>query len=151
MRFLDLFAGIGGFSLGLSRAGMVPAGQVEINKFCRRILDEHWPEVPKWGDIRTIDPSGLPNVDLICGGYPCQPFSNVGFRKGKEDHRHLWPYAFEIVKALRPSWCLFENVAGHVSLGLDSVLADLVAADYSPRPLMVPACAVRAPHRRDRI
>ena len=151
MRFLDLFAGIGGFSLGLSRAGLIPAGQVEIDIFCRRILDEHWPKVPKWGDIKTINPEELPAVDLVCGGYPCQPFSNIGYREGKKDDRHLWPYAFEIVKALRPAWCLFENVAGHVSLGLDTVLADLVGADYSARALMVPACAVGAPHRRDRV
>ena len=151
MRFLDLCAGIGGFSLGLEMAGMKCAGQVEIDDYCNRILEKHWPHVPRWGDIKIVNPAALPAVELICGGYPCQPFSCAGKRRGEEDDRHLWPYIEPIVAELRPAWCLFENVNGHVTLGLDAVLSDLAALGYTCWPLVIPACAVDAPHRRDRI
>lgn len=151
MTFLDLCAGIGGFSLGLERAGMTCVGQVEIDDYCNRILARHWPHVPRWGDITALDPAELPAVDLIAGGYPCQPFSIAGQRQGVRDDRHLWPHIFEIVSALRPSWCLFENVAGHITLGLDAVLSDLEGLDYTCGPIVIPACAVDAPHRRDRL
>jgi len=152
MKFLDLCAGIGGFSLGLEWAGMTCAGQVEIDPFCISILEKHWPRVPRWKDLkdeRILDE--LPAVDLVCGGYPCQPFSTAGKRRGAEDDRHLWPFVFAVVRRLRPAWCLFENVAGHVTLGLDAVLACLEGEGYACRPVVVPACAVDAPHRRDRV
>ncbi|MGE4297010.1 MAG: DNA cytosine methyltransferase [Desulfovibrionaceae bacterium] len=156
MRFGSLFAGIGGFDLGLKWAGMECAWQVEIDPFCVRVLEKHWPEVPRYGDIKNIDPADLAPVDLLCGGYPCQPFSNAGKRKGADDDRHLWP---EIVRLLRvwrgmgrqPSWCLFENVAGHVSMGLDDVLFNLGREGYAAWPLIIPACAVGARHRRNRV
>jgi DNA (cytosine-5)-methyltransferase 1 len=94
---------------------------------------------------------GRPRLDLITAGYPCQPFSHAGKRLGEADDRHLWPAIAALVFDLRPRWCLFENVAGHVSLGLDDVLSDLEALDYTCWPLVVPACAVNAPHRRDRV
>ena len=151
MTFLDLCAGIGGLTLGLTRAGMTCVGQVEIDDYCNQILRRHWPDVRRWRDITTLDPVELPRATLVAGGYPCQPFSVAGQRKGAADHRHLWPFVFRIVADLRPAWCLFENVAGHVSLGLDAVCADLEAIGYACGPLVVPACAVDAPHRRARV
>ncbi len=152
MRFLDLCAGIGGFSLGLERAGMNCAGQVEIDPFCTKVLEKHWPQVPRWKDISNAQEySEYPAVDLVCGGYPCQPFSHAGKRQGAADDRHLWPNVFAIVQQLRPAWCLFENVAGHVSLGLDEVLSNLESIGYACQALVIPACSVDAPHRRDRV
>jgi DNA (cytosine-5)-methyltransferase 1 len=151
MKFIDLCAGIGGFSLGLEWAGMTCVAQVEIDEFCKKILTKHWPHVPKWGDVKALDPGELPAAELICGGYPCQPFSIAGQRRGADDDRHLWPFIRAIVKHVKPAWCLFENVAGHISLGLDSVLSDLEALGYSTGPVVVPACAVNAPHWRDRV
>lgn len=151
LTFIDLCAGIGGFSLGLERAGMICKGQVEIDDYCTKILTKHWPDVPKWGDLKTVDPAALPSVDLICGGYPCQPFSLAGQRKGAKDDRHLWPVIRKIVAHARPAWCLFENVAGHVTMGLDGVLADMERLGYACGPLVIPACAVDAAHKRERV
>lgn len=151
MTFLDLCAGIGGLTLGLTRAGMTCVGQVEIDDYCNKILRRHWPDVRRWRDITTLDPAELPRATLVAGGYPCQPFSVAGQRKGARDDRHLWPFVFRIVAYHRPAWCLFENVAGHVSLGLDAVCSDLEGIGYTCGPLVVPACAVDAPHRRDRV
>jgi DNA (cytosine-5)-methyltransferase 1 len=151
LTFLSLFAGIGGFDLGLERAGMICKGQVEINDYCRKILEKHWPNVPRWGDIRTINPAELPAIDLICGGYPCQPFSQAGQRRGAADDRHLWPEAFRIIKGLRPRWLLFENVPGHITLGLTEVLSDLESQGYQWGLRCIPACALDAPHKRQRL
>ena len=151
MTFIDVCAGIGGISLGLERAGMTCIGQIEIDDYCTEILKKHWPIVPRWRDITTISTTSLPPSDVITGGYPCQPFSVAGKRKGAKDDRHLWPFVCGIVASVRPAWCLFENVAGHVSLGLDTVLSDLESLGYASQPLIVPACAVDAPHRRDRV
>jgi len=151
MTFLDLCAGIGGFSLGLEWAGMVCKGQVEIDEYCNKVLQKHWPDVPRWGDIKTLAPQDVPAVDLICGGYPCQPFSLAGHRQGENDPRHIWPYIRQIIASVRPTWCLFENVAGHVRLGLDSVCDDLEAQGYAVGPGIIPACTVGAWQRRDRV
>jgi len=151
MRFLDICAGIGGISLGLERAGMICAGQVEIDEHCNKVLTRYWPRIPRWRDVRALPYDDMPQVDLIAGGYPCQPFSAAGKRQGAKDDRHLWPYCIEAVRRLRPTWALFENVAGHVSLGLDDVCADLEGEGYTVRPLLIPACAVGAPHRRARV
>ena len=150
MTFIDVCAGIGGISLGLERAGMTCIGQIEIDDYCTEILKKHWPIVPRWRDITTISTTSLPPSDVITGGYPCQPFSVAGKRKGAKDDRHLWPFVCGIVASVRPAWCLFENVAGHVSLGLDTVLSDLEAKGYAAGAFIIPACAVDAPHRRDR-
>ncbi len=151
MNFIDLCAGIGGFSLGLETAGMRCVGQVEIDDWCTEILEKHWPGVPRWRDVKIIAPADLPSVELICGGYPCQPFSHAGKRRGQEDDRHLWPYILPLIGELRPAWCLFENVAGHVTLGLDRVLSDLEGLGYATQALVVPACAIGSPQGRDRI
>lgn len=149
MRLLDLFSGIGGFSLGLERAGMTTVAFCEIDPYCRAVLKKHWPEVPIYEDVRTLNYDGP--VDIICGGYPCQPFSVAGKREGAEDDRHLWPAMFDLIKKHRPTWVIGENVAGHISMGLDQVLADLESEAYSARAFVIPACAVDAQHRRDRV
>jgi len=151
MKVGSLFAGIGGFDLGLERAGMRVAWQCEIDPDARAILAKHWPEVPCYGDIRSIDWSDVEPVDLICGGYPCQPFSHAGSRKGSDDPRHLWPEVARCVRELRPRWVLLENVSGHLSLGFGSVLGDLAALGYDAFWDCIPAAAIGAPHLRDRV
>jgi DNA (cytosine-5)-methyltransferase 1 len=153
---LDLFSGIGGFSLGLERAGMNTVAFCEIDGFCRRILGRHWPRIPIYDDIKNLSArrlhhDGIPSIDLICGGYPCQPFSIAGHQRGVQDPRHLWPEMHRLIRDIRPRWVICENVAGHVELGLDAVLADLANTGYTATPFIIPACAVGAPHRRDRV
>jgi len=123
MKVLDLFSGIGGFSLGLERAGMETVAFCEIEPFPCKILKKHWPHIPIFNDVRSLDYDG--RVDVICGGFPCQPFSVAGKQKGKEDDRHLWPAMFNLIKKHRPNWVIGENVAGLINMGLDDVLADL--------------------------
>jgi DNA (cytosine-5)-methyltransferase 1 len=153
LRVLDLFSGIGGFSLGLERTGgFSTAAFCEYEKFPRSILKKHWPDVPCFSDVRELKGSDIDGpVDVICGGYPCQPFSTAGQRRGKEDDRHLWPEFSRLVDELRPTWVIGENVAGHISMGLDDVLSDLEGQGYAARTFVIPACAVAAPHRRDRV
>ncbi len=151
MRVLSLFAGVGGMDLGLERAGMTVVAQCEIDPFCRQVLRKHWPDVPQFEDIRTLKGEQVGPVDLVCGGYPCQPFSTAGERRGAEDDRHLWPEMRRLVEELRPAWVLGENVAGHITLGLDQVLLDLDALGYATRAFVIPAVAVDARHRRDRV
>lgn len=156
MKVLDLFSGIGGFSLGLERAGMHTAAFCEYDENARKVLQKNWPDVPIFDDVRhltkeQLHDNGIQDIGLICGGYPCQPFSVAGQRRGSEDDRHLWPEMFRLVKELRPTWVIGENVAGHITMGLDQVLTDLEGEGYSTRAFVIPACAVDAPHRRDRI
>jgi len=153
LRVLDLFSGIGGFSLGLERTGgFETVAFCEYEPFPRAVLAKHWPNVPCFPDVRTLKGSDIDGpVDVICGGYPCQPFSTAGKRRGKEDDRHLWPEFSRLVAELRPSWVIGENVAGHISMGLDDVLSDLEGQGYACRSFVIPACAVDAPHRRDRV
>jgi DNA (cytosine-5)-methyltransferase 1 len=151
MRFGSLFAGIGGFDLGFERAGMECAWQVEIDEYCNKVLAKHWPEVKRYGDIRTVGEHNLEPVDLICGGFPCQPYSVAGKRKGAEDDRNLWPEYLRIVRELRPTWVVGENVPGIVPMYLDQVLSDLEGEAYTCWTFNIPACAFDAPHRRERI
>lgn len=147
----SLFSGIGGFDLGLERAGFKIKWQVEINEFCQKILTKHWPKVPKFRDIRDCGEHNLEAVDLICGGFPCQPFSIAGKRKGKEDERALWPEMLRVISELKPAWVVGENVAGFISLGLDDCLSDLENQGYETQAFIIPACAINAPHKRDRV
>lgn len=152
LKVLDLFSGIGGFSLGLERTGgFETVAFCEIEEFPRRVLRKHWPEVPIHRDVRELRGADVGTVDVVCGGYPCQPFSNAGKRLGEEDDRHLWPEYRRLVEELRPAWVIGENVAGHITMGLDNVLSDLAALGYACRTFVIPACAVNAPHRRDRV
>ena len=127
MKYLSLFAGIGGFDLGLERAGMKCVGQVEFNPFCQRVLAHHWPNVKRMGDIHDVTGTEFGAVDLVCGGVPCQPASQAGKRRGTQDDRWLWPEAFRIVRVIRPTWCLFENVRGLTSLESGVVFENLLS------------------------
>jgi len=155
MKVLDLFSGIGGFSLGLERAGFETVAFCEIEEFPRKVLAKHWPDVPCYEDVRELTGERLKadgiSVDLICGGYPCQPFSSAGKRGGENDDRHLWPEVARLISEIHPDFCLFENVAGHITLGLDQVLSDLEGLGYTSEAFVIPACAVNAVHRRDRV
>lgn len=151
MRVGSLFSGIGGLDLGLERAGMTVAWQSEIDPYACRVLAKHWPHVPNLGDITTIDWSTVEPVDLICGGYPCQPFSNNGHRRGDADDRHLWPFFADAIRVLRPRYVVAENVPGHLSLGFDRVLADLAGLGFDVEWSIVSACSMGAPHTRERL
>ena len=151
MRVGSLFSGIGGMDLGLERAGMRVAWQVEKDEWCRRVLAYYWPNVRQYGDIHDLDFRDLEGVDLVAGGFPCQPFSVAGRRAGTRDDRYLWPRMLEVIRHVRPAWVLGENVAGIVNLALDRVLSDLEAQGYACRTFNIPACAVDAPHERKRI
>ncbi|HKW13833.1 MAG TPA: DNA cytosine methyltransferase, partial [Candidatus Krumholzibacteria bacterium] len=147
----SLFSGIGWFDLGLERAGFDIAWQVEHDDYCRRVLAKHWPGVPCHYDVRTIDWAWLPRVDLICGGFPCQPFSCAGKRRGADDDRYLWPEVVRCLSVQQPAWFLGENVPGLIGLGLDQVLADLEGLGYETQTFSIPACAVDAQHIRQRL
>ena len=155
MKHVDLCSGIGGFALGFEWAGLsTPVLFCDIEKWCRDILQQHWSNVPVKSDVKELanDPERLvPDCDILTAGYPCQPFSVAGKQKGTEDDRHIWPYIFRIVTQKRPTWCVFENVYGHIAMGLDQVLADLESEGYSTRTFVVPACGVNAPHKRNRL
>ena len=150
LTFGSLFAGIGGFDLGLERAGMVCKWQVETDSYCNKILEKHWPYVKRYSDIRTVG-NDLETVDLICGGFPCQPFSVAGKQKGDKDNRYLWPEMLRVIAQKRPAWIIGENVAGIIPMALDRVLFDLENQGYATRTFVIPACAVDAKHRRDRV
>lgn len=149
MKLLDLFSGIGGFSLAAREAGFETVGFCEIDPFCREVLAKHWPNVPIWDDIRTMQFDG--HVDIITGGIPCQPFSIAGKKRGRNDARHLWPEMYRLITELKPSFVLIENVAGFVEMELDNVLDDLELQGYETASLIIPACAAGAPHRRERL
>jgi DNA (cytosine-5)-methyltransferase 1 len=185
MVLVDLFSGIGGFSLAAEWAGIQPVLQVEIDPWCQKVLAKHWPHVRRIADVREVtaeivaDAISKPKLGqteqadpgrirgearmvaedsgdcgarpiILSGGFPCQPFSLAGKRRGKEDDRHLWPEMFRIVQECKPDWVVGENVAGFVNMALDDCAADLERVGYEVWPLVVPACAVNAPHRRDR-
>ena len=147
----SLFSGIGGFDLGLERAGMKIIWQSEIDPFACKVLKKHWPDVPNLGDINKIDWTNIERPDVICGGYPCQPFSQAGKRGGNTDPRHLWPAMFNAICNLRPRYALMENVRGHLSMGFGDVLADLASIGFDAEWQVIPAAAVGAPHKRDRV
>jgi len=149
---LDLFSGIGGFALAAEWCGITTIGFSEIDPYACAVLKERWPKIKNYGDVRQITRETLvEGVDLITGGFPCQPFSTAGKRRGKEDDRFLWPELLRVIKEFRPTWVLGENVAGFINMELDSAAADLAAEGYEVQPVVIPACAVNAPHRRDRV
>ena len=155
LRHVDLCSGIGGFSLGFSWAELSKTIMFcDTEKWCRQILNQNFPNIPIATDVKELanDPERLvPDHDILTAGYPCQPFSVAGLRKGEKDDRHIWPHIFRIVTFKRPTWCVFENVYGHVALGLDKVLSDMESQGYATRTFIVPACSKNAPHRRDRL
>lgn len=180
MQFGSLFAGIGGMDLGLERAGMECAFQVEIDEYATKVLERHWPDIRRWRDIRDFiadaekhgvegrsrsrkersqrrvsDRSSSYEVDLICGGFPCQPFSVAGSRKGDSDERYLWPLFRECIRIIRPRWVLIENVPGLISIDAGrifrSLLWDLAQLRYDAEWQIIPAAAFGAPHLRKRV
>jgi len=153
LTFGELFAGIGGFSLGLERAGMQCRWQVEIDNYARRVLQKHWPDVRRHDDVRTFPPAGDDySVDVICGGFPCQDISVAGKGAGLAGARSgLWYEFARIIGELRPRYVIVENVAALLSRGMDTVLGDLSTLGYDAEWHVVPASAVGAPHRRDRV
>ena len=151
MKVLDLFSGIGGFSLGLAWAGGFETIRFcEKDPFCRKVLEKHWPGIPIIEDIHEFRSYGG-EADVVVGGFPCQPFSQAGQRLAARDPRHLWPEMYRVIGECRPAWVIGENVVGLARLGLDEVLSDLAAAGYSTRAFDIPAVAVGAPHRRSRL
>lgn len=186
---LSLFSGIGGLDLAAEWAGFQTVGQCEWADYPTKVLEKHWPGVPRWRDIRTLtgesfyEQTGLHTVTVLSGGFPCQPFSVAGKRRGAEDDRYLWPEMLRIISEIRPAWVIGENVAGIVSMVksvskfrvesrhisrfpdadhyeavlsrqedmlLVSLIDDLERIGYEVQPFIIPACAVGAPHRRDR-
>lgn len=156
MRVLDLFSGIGGFSLGLERAGMRTVAFAEIDPFCRRVLAKHWPGVPIYDDVRSVTADRLRAdgiaADVVCGGFPCQDISVAGKGAGLAGERSgLWVEFARIVGEVRPRFAIVENVSALTARGLGTVLGDLAAIGYDAEWHCIPASAVGAPHRRDRI
>lgn len=157
LKHLDLFSGIGGFSLGLEEAGLVETiAFCDYEPYCQKILKKHWPKVPIYNNIKelnyeTLKQDGIKDIDIITGGYPCQPFSVAGKQRAEKDPRHLWPEMFRLIKECRPTWVIGENVSGHIKLGLDTVISDLESEGYSTRTFNIPASGVGALHQRQRI
>jgi len=156
LKVLDLFSGIGGFSLGLERAGMETVAFCEIDKKARLVLNKHWPDVPVFDDVstltrETLDARGI-SVDVICGGFPCQDISLAGKGAGLEgDRSGLWFQFHRLIKEIQPHYAIIENVSALRNRGLDQVLRSLAEIGYDAEWHCIPASAVGAPHRRDRI
>jgi len=147
---LDLFSGIGGFALAANWAGFTTVGFVENEDFPKRLLSRRFPGIPIHGDIHDFDATPFRGVDLITGGFPCQPFSAAGKQRGKEDDRWLWKEMLRVIVEAQPNWILAENVVGIVHMALDEVLADLEAQDYATATVVLPACSQNALHIRQR-
>jgi DNA (cytosine-5)-methyltransferase 1 len=178
---LDVFSGIGGFALAARQAGFRTIGFCEIDKYCQKVIAKNFGAIvddsksgAMWNDgknkrqtagnehspgrtslllpnIFNLDGKQFRDVDLITGGFPCQPFSVAGKRRGAADDRAIWPEMFCVIKEARPAWVLGENVSGIIQMELDNVLSDLESIGYATRAFVIPACAVDARHRRDRI
>jgi DNA (cytosine-5)-methyltransferase 1 len=153
LRVLDLFSGIGGFSLGLERAGMKTAAFCEIDPKARLVLRKHWPDVPIFEDVAALTAADMPEkIDVICGGFPCQDISLAGKGAGLAGERSgLWFQFHRLISEIRPSWVIIENVSALRSRGLDTILGGLAALGYDAEWHCIPAAAVGAPHRRDRV
>lgn len=157
MNVLSLFSGIGGLELGLERAGMTTVGQVELDPFCLRVLNQHWPEVPKHDDVRTAPEwwasVARPRVDLVAGGFPCQPFSNAGLQLGTSDERWMWPEFAMVVRRVRPRYVVVENVPALVRdvRAFGTVLADLHRLGFDAEWATIRASDFGAPHPRERV
>jgi DNA (cytosine-5)-methyltransferase 1 len=155
LKHVDLCSGIGGFALGFQWAGLSdPVLFCDVDPFCRKVLAKNFPGVALSEDVKELASDAkrlVPDCDVLTAGYPCQPFSLSGKRKGEKDDRHLWPYIRTILEKKRPACCVFENVYGHVGMGLDTVIRDLNDIHYSSQCFVVPASYTGAPHRRDRV
>jgi DNA (cytosine-5)-methyltransferase 1 len=159
MKILDLFSGIGGFSLGLERAGFETVAFCEIDKYCQEVLKKIWNK-KIYNDVKEITKQklksdGIEFPEVITGGFPCQPFSVAGSRKGSNDSRYLWPEMFRIIKEFKPRWIIGENVRNIINIQdgmvFENVCTDLEGEGYEVRAFNIPAAAVNAPHKRERI
>ena len=152
MKHLDLFSGIGGFALACELAGLdMEHVFCEIDPFCQKVLQKNFPNSKIYGDIKALKADNLGRIDLLTGGFPCQPFSVAGKQRAQEDDRFLWPEMLRVIRETRPTWIIGENVAGIINLALEQVCLDLENEGYEVQPFIIPACAVNAPHRRDRV
>lgn len=157
LNVLSLFAGVGGLELGLERAGMTTVGQVELDPFCRSVLANHWPEVPRHDDVRTAPDwwtaQSRPPVHVVTGGFPCQPFSLAGRQLGIDDERWMWPSFAGVIRAVRPRYVLVENVSALVRDGraFGRVLGDLHELGFDAEWATVRASDFGAPHNRERV
>lgn len=156
MKHGSLFSGIGGFDLASEWMGWDNEFHCEWEDFPRKILKHYWPEAVSYGDIKETDFTIWRNkIDILTGGFPCQPYSSAGKRLGKEDDRHLWPEMLRAIREIKPRWIVGENVRGLVNwaegLVFEEVCAELETEGYKVQPFLLPACGVGAPHRRDRI
>ena len=156
MRHGSLFSGIGGFDLASDWMGWENVFHCEWNEFGQKVLKYYWPKAITYNDITKTDFTiHRGSIDILTGGFPCQPYSSAGKRLGKEDSRHLWPEMLRTIREIQPTWVVGENVRGLTNwnngLVFDEVQADLEAEGYQVTPFLLPACAVNAPHRRDRI
>lgn len=152
----SLFSGIGGFDLAAEWVGWENIFHCEWNPFGQKVLKHHFPKSTSYNDITKTDFTiHRGQIDVLSGGFPCQPYSGAGLRKGKEDERHLWPEMLRAIREIQPSWVVGENVRGLISWGggmvFDEVQTDLEDQGYEVLPFLLPACAINAPHRRDRI
>lgn len=146
----SLFSGIGGIDLACEWAGMEVIWQCEKDPYCQKVLKKHWPEVKMYDDIHEIHRDNTLSPDVIVGGFPCQPFSVAGKRRGKEDDRDLWPEMFRVIQELKPRWVVGENVANFVRMELERTLLNLEGEGYETQSFIIPACGVGALHRRER-
>ena len=160
LKTLDLFSGIGGFSIGLERAGFKTVAFCEIDKYCKLVLQKHWKDVKIYHDVREItkrqyEEDGYELPEVITGGFPCQPFSVAGRQKGSGDNRYLWPQMFRVIKEFKPRWIIAENVRGIINIQhgmvFERVHTDLESQGYETQTFIIPAAGVGAPHRRDRV
>ena len=148
----SLFSGIGGIELGFEREGFKTLWFVENNEYCQKVLRKHWANVPIYGDIKTVAFRSLPPVDILTGGYPCQPWSKAGKRLGIKDERWLWNDFYKAICILRPKYVFMENVPEIVDFGgFSIVLKDLAKIRYDAEWQVIPASSVGAPHKRERI
>ena len=152
----SLFSGIGGFDLAAEWMGWENVFHCEYDPFCQKVLNHHFPNSKLYEDIKTFDASNYSGrIDILTGGFPCQPFSNAGLRKGTEDDRHLWPQMLRVIKEISPRYIVGENVSGLLNwsggLVFEEVCADLETEGYEVTPFILPAAGKNAPHRRDRI
>ena len=156
MRHGSLFSGIGGFDLAAEWMGWENVFHCEWMPFPRKILEYYWPKAISYEDITKTDFTiHRGTIDILTGGFPCQPYSSAGKRLGKEDERHLWPHMRRAIREIEPTWVVGENVRGLTNWNggvvFEEVCADLEACGYEVQPVLLPACAVGTPHRRDRI
>lgn len=151
MNHIDLFSGIGGFALAAHWAGFQTEVFCERDEFCQKVLHKHWPAAPIVDDIFRFDGTRHAGATLLTGGFPCQPYSCAGKKMGNEDDRALWPEMFRVIIECRPRWVVAENVPGIVDMALDGVLSDLENQGYEVGTMVIPACAVNAPHIRKRV